>query len=119
MIDVSDGLLADLGHILEASQVGATIEAAGLPLSDPFRRALALEPTLLDLALAGGEDYELLFTVDPEREADLAGLARSVGVPVTRLGRVTAPQEGLIVIDRDGHPIWPRKTGYDHFGRSG
>jgi thiamine-monophosphate kinase len=117
MIDISDGLLSDLGHILEASQVGATIEAAALPLSDPFRRALALEPTLLDLALAGGEDYELLFTVQPEREAGLAELTGSVGVPVTRLGKVTAPQEGLIVIDRDGRPIEPRKTGYDHFGR--
>lgn len=118
MIDVSDGLLADLGHILKASQVGAAIEAAALPLSEPFRRALALEPTLLDLALAGGEDYELLFTVQPEREADLAELARFTGVPMTRLGRVTAPEEGLIVIDRDGRPVPPRKTGYDHFGRS-
>jgi thiamine-monophosphate kinase len=119
MIDVSDGLLADLGHILDASQVGAVIEAAALPLSEPFRRALAQEPALLDLALAGGEDYELLFTVQPEREAGLAELAGSVGVPVTRLGKVTAPQEGLIVIDRDGRPIEPRKTGYDHFGRGG
>jgi thiamine-monophosphate kinase len=119
MIDVSDGLLADLGHILESSQAGAVIEAAALPLSDPFRRALALDPALLDLALAGGEDYELLFTVQPEREAGLAELAGSVGVPVTRLGKVTAPQEGLIVLDRDGRPIEPRKTGYDHFGRGG
>jgi thiamine-monophosphate kinase len=119
MIDVSDGLLADLGHILDASQVGAVIEAAALPLSEPFRRALAQEPALLDLALAGGEDYELLFTVQPEREAGLAEFAGSVGVPVTRLGKVTAPQEGLIVIDRDGRPIEPRKTGYDHFGRGG
>lgn len=117
MIDISDGLLADLGHILEASQVGATIEAAALPLSEPFRRALAQESALLDLALAGGEDYELLFTVPPEREADLAELARSTGVPTTRLGRITGPKEGLIVLDRDGRPIPPRKTGYDHFGR--
>lgn len=119
MIDISDGLLADLGHILEASQAGAAIEAAALPLSAPFRRALAQEPALLDLALAGGEDYELLFTVPPEREAELVDLAGSVGVPVTRLGRITAPQEGLIVLGRDGRRVPPRKTGYDHFGRSG
>jgi thiamine-monophosphate kinase len=80
---------------------------------------LALEPALLDLALAGGEDYELLFTVTPEREAELAGLAGSTGVPVTRLGKVTAPAAGLVVVDRDGRPIPPRQTGYDHFGRSG
>jgi thiamine-monophosphate kinase len=118
MIDVSDGLLADLGHLLKASGVGAAIEAAALPLSPPFRRALALEPGLLDLALAGGEDYELLFTVPPEREPELAEVARSTGVPMTRLGRVTAPQEGLIVLDRDGCPLPLRKTGYDHFGLS-
>lgn len=119
MIDVSDGLLADLGHLLKASGVGAAIEAAALPLSPSFLQALAQEPGLLDLALSGGEDYELLFTVPPEREAELADLAGSVGVPVTRLGRITAPEAGLSVIDRDGHPIRTRNTGYDHFGRGG
>jgi thiamine-monophosphate kinase len=119
MIDVSDGLLADLGHILESSQAGAVIEAAALPLSEPFRRVLAQDPALLDLALAGGEDYELLFTVTPDREAELAGLAGSVGVPVARVGRIAGPEEGLTVLGRDGRPISPRKGGYDHFGRNG
>jgi thiamine-monophosphate kinase len=118
MIDISDGLLADLGHILESSQVGATIEATALPLSETFRRALAQEPALFDLALSGGEDYELLFTVPPEREADLAALAKSAEVPVTRLGKITSAAGGLIVLDRDGCPIPPRKTGYDHFGEA-
>jgi thiamine-monophosphate kinase len=119
MIDISDGLLADLRHLLESSQVGAMIEAAALPLSAPFRRALEAEPALLELALAGGEDYELLFTVAPEREADLAALAKSAELPVTRLGRITGPEAGLTVLDRAGHPIRTRKAGYDHFGRGG
>lgn len=119
MIDVSDGLLADLGHILEASQVGAAIEAAALPLSDPFRRALAAEPALLELALAGGEDYELLFAVPPERESELADLAKSADVPVTRIGGITSAAGELAALDRNGHPLPLRKTGYDHFGRSG
>jgi thiamine-monophosphate kinase len=119
MIDISDGLLADLSHILEASQVGATIEAAALPLSEPFRRALAHEPAIHDLALSGGEDYELLFTVPPEKEAELAELAKSAEVPVTRIGGITSAEEGLTIVDREGRLIRPRKTGYDHFGRGG
>lgn len=117
MIDVSDGLLADLGHILESSGVGAEVEAAALPLSSPFLRALAQDPSLLDLALSGGEDYELLFTVPTEKKAALAELVKSAQVPVTRLGIITSADKGLMVIGRDGQPIRPRQTGYDHFGR--
>lgn len=119
MIDISDGLLADLGHILEASQVGAEIETALLPISEPFRRALAQEPALIELALAGGEDYELLFSVPPRREADLHDLAKFAQVPVTRLGRITSAAGELVVRGRDGRPIRAGKSGYDHFGRNG
>lgn len=119
MIDVSDGLLADLAHILEASQVGAEIDSSALPLSPPFQQALAQTPALLDLALSGGEDYELLFTVPPQKEAALAVLAKSTAVPVTRLGIITAPESGLTVFDRDGRPLRPQRRGYDHFGRVG
>jgi len=117
MIDVSDGLLADLGHILNSSRAGAVIEAATLPLSAPFRRALEADPTLLELALTGGEDYELLFTVAPEREAELSELAASAGTPVTRVGSVAEPDKGLLVLDGRGRPIELRRSGYDHFGR--
>jgi len=115
MIDVSDGLLADLGHILEASGVGAEIEEAALPLSDPFRRALAQEAGLLELALAGGEDYELLFTVPAEREGALPAISREAGVAVTRVGRVTAAAAGLTVRDRAGRARRPGVAGYNHF----
>ncbi|KKM16700.1 hypothetical protein LCGC14_1683170, partial [marine sediment metagenome] len=63
MIDVSDGLAADLGRILEASDVGAEIEAACVPLSEPAAAALRNDPGLLEVILTGGDDYELLFTV--------------------------------------------------------
>lgn len=119
MIDVSDGLLADLGHILEASQVGAELDTAVLPLSESFNRALAQEPALIELALAGGEDYELLFTVPPKREAELADLVRFAHVPVTRLGRITSAAGDLVVRGRGGRPVRVGKSGYDHFGRSG
>jgi thiamine-monophosphate kinase len=89
-IDVSDGLLADLGHVLEASQVGASLDADRLPTPRGFGaacRRLDLEPGRL--ALEGGEDYELLFTVRP-RGLSMASLAKRLGVRVTRIGVVTA-----------------------------
>jgi thiamine-monophosphate kinase len=116
MIDVSDGLLADLGHILEASQVGAEIAAATLPLALPFQEALAQTPTLLELALSGGEDYELLFTVPPQRETELGNLANFAQVPITRIGRITSAAGELVVRGHDGRPIQSGKSGYDHFG---
>lgn len=119
MIDLSDGLLADLGHILSASGVGARIDEEALPLSAPFRRALAQTPDLLELALSGGEDYELLFTVPPEREADLSRLASTLTVPLTRVGGVTSPDGGLLVKDRHGGIRRPSHPGYDHFGQPG
>ncbi|WP_298035778.1 thiamine-phosphate kinase [uncultured Desulfuromonas sp.] len=117
MIDLSDGLLADLGHILEASKVGARVDEAALPLSEPFRRASERDPALLELALAGGEDYELLFTVPPDREAGISGLAREAGLPLTRVGSVGLANDGLTVQDRQGAVRRPTRGGFNHFGR--
>jgi len=88
-IDVSDGLLADLGHLLEASGVGASIDVRALPLARGFAPAcarLGVDP--LALALAGGEDYELLFTLRGRTPA--RGLAGRLGAPVTEIGRIEA-----------------------------
>ena len=74
-MDVSDGLAGDLGHICEASGLGAVIEAARVPLSPPARTILARDPQWLTTMLTGGEDFELLFTLPPERESELAGSA--------------------------------------------
>jgi thiamine-monophosphate kinase len=117
MIDLSDGLLADLGHILSASGAGGRLHEEALPLSEPFRQALAVDPGGIELALAGGEDYELLFTVPPEKAAALPPLAASLSMPLTRIGTVTAPDDGLVVKDRDGRPYRPGYGGYNHFAR--
>jgi thiamine-monophosphate kinase len=109
-LDVSDGLLADLGHILETSQVGAEIHAAALPLS-PAARA---QPGARDAALAGGDDYELLFTAAPERRPRIAALARELTLPLTRIGRIEAVG-GLRALDEDGREISTAQTGWQHF----
>jgi thiamine-monophosphate kinase len=114
MIDLSDGLIADLGHVLHASGVAAQVERTALPLSESFRQALADDPELEELALAGGEDYELLFTVSADREAEISRLAAELGVPLTRIGRVTSG-EGLTLIDEGGGTSRPGSGGFDHF----
>jgi len=117
MIDLSDGLVADLGHILSASGAGAQLHEGALPLSGPFRQALAEDPGGIKLALTGGEDYELLFTVPPEKAAALSPLADSLSIPLTCIGTVTPSDDGLVVKDRDGRPYRPGWGGYNHFAR--
>jgi thiamine-monophosphate kinase len=114
LIDLSDGLHADLGHILAASGVGARVAAATLPLSATFRAALAAEPGLLDLALAGGEDYELLWSAPPSAAAALAALSTELALPLTCIGEVVAGT-GLVVIAADGREVISAKVGYNHF----
>jgi len=109
-LDVSDGLLADLGHILETSQLGAEIRADALPLS-PAARAL---PGARAAALAGGDDYELLFTAAPERRPRIEALARELAVPLTRIGRTDA-HSGLRALDQEGREISIAATGWQHF----
>jgi len=115
MIDVSDGLLADLGHLLWASACGAKIAGAALPLSPPFSAALAADPALFSLALGGGEDYELLFTAPPEAAAALVHLAAATGIPLSRIGTVVPAVDGVSVTDRSGHLLTELPSGHDHF----
>jgi len=114
-IDVSDGLLADLRHLLEASRVGAELDVARLPRPRGFAtasRALRLDPDRL--ALAGGEDYELLFTVRPGAPGAPA-LARRLRIPVTEIGRITARRGGLRL--RGARPgMLQSPGGWRHFG---
>jgi thiamine-monophosphate kinase len=112
-IDVSDGLLADLGHLCTASAVGAEIELERLPLSSALLGSCD-EAAAHDYALAGGDDYELCFTVPPalagEVQADLARL----GCGATRIGRVVEAA-GVRVRGADGTWITPARRGWDHF----
>jgi thiamine-monophosphate kinase len=116
MIDLSDGLLADLGHILAGSAVGACLEKEAIPLSAPFRKAAAAMPELFGLALQGGEDYELAFTVPMAKENALRAVVESVGCPVSRIGTILPPERGLALRDRKGHEYHPGTGGFDHFG---
>ena len=109
-IDVSDGLVADLGHILETSGVGATIDASLLPLSP----AGCGVPGAREAALTGGDDYELLFTAPAARRAEVAALSAPCGVEVTRIGSIRqAP--GLEVVDAAGQPVTVDRAGWTHF----
>ncbi|MDP3584807.1 MAG: thiamine-phosphate kinase [Thiobacillus sp.] len=112
-IDISDGLLGDLGHILERSQVGAVVEFAALPTL-PVAQTYLHEKVARDCVLAGGDDYELCFTAPAARRDAVQAAAESAGVAVARIGRITA-ESGLAVIDADGQPIPIDHTGYDHF----
>lgn len=110
-IDVSDGLLGDLGHILERSQVGAEVDAAALPCG----RIPPVLPAGLRqrLALAGGDDYELLFCAPPRQRAAVAALS-TAQVPLTRIGRVTVEQ-GLRVVNGGRDACGATLQPFDHF----
>lgn len=107
-MDISDGLAGDLAHICEASGLGAVIEAARVPLSAQARAIVARDPKWLTTVLTGGDDYELLFTLPPARESELAGL------PVTVIGRMEAGS-GVKVVDSTGNPLALGVGGYRHF----
>jgi thiamine-monophosphate kinase len=114
MIDVSDGFLQDLERLIDASRVGAEIEVGALPLEEGFiKRCEEMGVDPLELALSGGEDYELLFTVEEEKREEVLKLGERLRIKLTEVGR-TIPQ-GLRLL-KDGRPLEiPRKMGYDHF----
>lgn len=112
-IDVSDGLLADLGHILERSGVAAEVDFQRLP-AHPAVAARLSQPLARRCLLAGGDDYELCFTAPPDRAKAVEAAARTAGVVVTRIGRVLAG-EGLVLLGADGAPMPVVEHGYDHF----
>jgi thiamine-monophosphate kinase len=109
-IDISDGLLADLGHILEMSRVGARITLEKIPVS-PVCRA-HLRETGWDTVLANGDDYELCFTVPEQHAAALEKLRPACGFH--QIG-VIETEPGLRIMDASGQPYQPRRSGHDHF----
>ncbi len=114
MMDISDGLVADLGHICKASHVSAVVEAELVPLSPAARAAIAAEPKLLAAALAVGDDYELLLTASPDAAAAVLQAGQAAGVAVTRVGRIEAGA-GVRVVDGRGAAIPLADGGYRHF----
>jgi thiamine-monophosphate kinase len=115
-IDISDGLVGDLGHVLEASRTGASVELAAIPRAPAIERLLAGPQRDLALAclLAGGDDYELCFTVPERRAGEIETLARQLGLPLTRIGRIES-KPGLAVNDEQGRPLAPLPRAFDHF----
>jgi len=116
MIDVSDGLLIDAKHLLEESGVGARIWEERIPLSRLYRQWIRIySKDRYQIALCGGEDYELLFTAPPETRKKISSLALSLGTPITRIGEILPPKEGLQVIREDGKKYSPTRLGFEHF----
>ena len=114
-MDVSDGLIADLAHICDVSGVGATIEAALVPLSPAARHLAAGDPALMRTIVTGGDDYEVLATVSRSAAARFAAAARAAGVPVARIGVIAAGKGPPILLDANGRPIRLDGGGHTHF----
>jgi thiamine-monophosphate kinase len=124
--DISDGLLGDLGHILQRSGVGATIDtenaitliaacACWTGANGSFEHTIG-SPRALQCVLAGGDDYELVFTAPPARRAAVQAAARASATPVTRIGQIDATP-GLRLRDAQGRPVDGNFASFDHFAR--
>jgi len=112
-IDISDGLMADLGHILTASDQAGCIHMADIPCS-PLLKKYLQQSLAIDCLLAGGDDYELCFTAPKINRGKIAALAVELAIPLTRIGEIFAGQ-GLIVKDAQGNIMTLETQGYDHF----
>lgn len=111
-IDVSDGLVADLGHILERSRLAADLFVAHLPPLPP-----AVDPLLARRCqLSGGDDYELIFSAAPEKRSEVTELATLLSLPLWRCGHLVASAPGALrLVDENGEPVFIEEKGFDHF----
>ena len=112
-IDISDGLLADLGHILQNSNVAAAIHMDEINCSASIKKRLP-QPLAMQCLMAGGDDYELCFTAPRAARAKIETLSREEGIQLTRIGRIDEGA-GLVVLDASGGAVKLQAKGYDHF----
>lgn len=112
-IDVSDGLIADVMHLCDASGVGCTIEAAQVPVSDAVRTALNKNKSLLETVITGGDDYELAFAIPADQASALRTVAESMNLAISRLGQFSEGQ-GVRILDQAGNMMAIAQTGYRH-----
>lgn len=113
-MDVSDGLAGDLTKLCAVSGVAGTVEVAKVPLSDAARGAFATEPSLIETILAGGDDYEILCTVTPDKIEGFRAAAKSVNVPLTEIGTVSEG-EGVRFLDAERKQMTLSRLSYSHF----
>jgi thiamine-monophosphate kinase len=114
-IDVSDGLVGDIGKLASVSHVGTVIEAARVPFSPAAARALRREPQLVQALLTAGDDYEIVAAVPPASAAAFEAEVKAKGASVTLIGRFEVPEAGFRVLDGEGRPLEFERTGYSHF----
>src|SRR5207248_1286655 len=114
MCDVSDGLVADLVHICQASGVGATMALPSVPLSMAARAVLCEEPGVAAALATGGDDYELLFAAPPEASTAIDRLAAELKLPITAIGTIEAGA-GVRLVDADGNEVPVAQAGWRHF----
>jgi len=113
-IDVSDGLVADLGHLARGAGLAAELWAAEVPVSPSAIEVLARSPDHMETVLTGGDDYELLFSARESQRESLTELAQQLDLPITRIGRFMEG-EGVSVLGHDGAPLALSQSGWDHF----
>ncbi len=115
-IDISDGLLADLGHILEQSGLAAELQLEAMPVSEIASSRLH-QQAVQAMVLAGGDDYELCFTTAPDQHAKMMGISRSLGLKLTRIGRTINATDGVYQakVYHQQEPLHFNSQGYDHF----
>ena len=111
-IDISDGLIADLGHICSASKVGANINLEALPISSVMNETVGKDKGI-EIALTGGDDYELLFTVSEDNKVGMATTLANIGISVTCIGQLNASE--VITTTLDGKLVDIQSKGYEHF----
>jgi thiamine-monophosphate kinase len=114
-MDISDGLIKDFERLCRTAGAGGRIEVPRVPLSDAARAVLAAGGTSLADLVTGGEDYQVLATIPPEHCAEFERRAEQSGTRVTRIGVITAREDGIVATDADGGAIAFDKTGWDHF----
>jgi len=114
MIDISDGLLADLGHLCDTSKLRGVVKQPLLPLSPAARLAITANPELNTAVTGGGDDYELLFTAPADAGDSIAKAAAASAVPVTLIGAIERG-EGVALLDASGQPVKVEHKGYAHF----
>ncbi|WP_169568680.1 thiamine-phosphate kinase [Sneathiella limimaris] len=112
-LDVSDGLLADIGHLCVQSNTGALIERAKIPLSDAARRVIQSNSSFWQNIVSGGDDYELVFTIPDTQRSQLIEIEEKTGVMITVVGKMTE-EEGVHLIDEDGSKIPVATKGWTH-----